>query len=850
MPNYQFTIEGVSGQLQVVSFHGEEGLSKLYSFEVRVACDQDLLASTSGESQYLRAKALLRMDVDNHPRFVRGIVASIVPEGETLSVSGAQPKQLWRIRLVPRLWLAKKRVNSRIFQRKTTLEIVSEILTGIDYHSIGVEIDLPKTEYPDREYCMQYRETDYAFIRRILSEEGILYYFDHRDTDSFNDVERLVLRDQAEYPPLHAHSAPADDPPDTLFLPAQAPTAMPSDQHALASFELEHAVKPNSVLLRDYDYERPRLDVTASAPNLPRSTTPYQNDANAVERWDTWESTSRGQLGTDDAAERAALQEPARTAQLRVYESHSPLGPERVAPPLADARLEEHKRDKVNGRGVGFCRHLAPGYVFAFRSDVLGVTNFDQEYVATHVEHSGVEDGSTGLLYQNQFRCVPKTVCYRPKLKVKARREILESAVVVGPVGNDIHTDRMGRIRIQFQWDLTGSMNENSSCWVRVVQPWSGSAFGTQFIPRVGTEVMVSFREGDHDRPVVMGCVYNGAQPPPFLPPEGTNISGFRTRSTPGGNGYNELSFDDTSGDERVRLRAQTDLETYVGRDRKTIVRGSDITRTEGHRAEEIEENVLLRVGGDHAVQIDGAHKDVVKGNSETKVGEDRLVEVEGSERHHIGRTGSLKAADDLTTETEGNQATVIGKHDAKRSFALHVEGRSFLESTEITELASKSGLRLRSGRSVIEVMPDQILLMSDKIMLQAPGVQMEVRKNGELWIDADEAVVAKSKSVTMAGQSAMLRLKTQAELLGAQIKLQGAESLQGLDAETREPTKIELKDDDGNAVPNQRYILVFSDGSEQTGFLDHEGKGEVFLDDGATIRFPGLLDAARGGTR
>jgi len=891
---------GVPIPLNVVSFTGKEALSKLFSFDVRITCADNLVAGSPPDR--LRSRAGLHITVGNTVRHVRGIVASIVPEAAATSVISSTDVQLWKVRIVPRLWLAKQRIRSRIFQNKSVPQIVEEILGADGAGGMPGEYDVPMTtsldqDYAARDYCMQYQESDYAFIRRILSEEGIFWYFKHN-----SDNEELVLLDSANaaYPALALDPATTDGAPAKLELGELSPGASPSS--LLSSFELEHTVKPNALLLRDYDYERPRLDVTASAPTEERPASDYVSRDDSVEKWWTWEAKGRGSetRGADTDIDNdgvkdhqyllageardggashggdslGAAHEAAAGAQLRVYEHHCALGPTRVDGTRAQWRLDQYTRNAIRAKAAGFCHHIAPGYRFELATSLEGVNNLSGIYVVTKVAHLGADGGAVttslsrdadgdgnvdraglvvtdtaGPTYSNDFECVPETTPYRPKQKTKRRKEVIESATVVGPAGHEVHTDELGRVKVQFHWDLKGSMNENSCCFVRVMQSWSGSAFGAQFLPRVGTEVLVSFREGDHDRPVVIGSVYNGVQPYPFMPPEGQHRSGFRTRSTPGGSGYNELSFDDSAGKEQVVLRAQTDVVSFVGRDRKTNVLGSELKQVEGRQTERVTADVDRGVGGDQRLHVEGCRVDRVEGKSETTIGEDRWVEVGGAERHQIERTGWLHAGDDLTTETEGNHATVVGKHDAKRSFALHVEGRSQLQSTGITELVSPEGLRLRCGNSIVEIMEDQIHLVSDKIMLHAPGTQMELRKQGEFWIDADQQAVVKSGTVTLKGVTASLKLDAKAEL-GPQVSLGATTGAGSLEETERELTTIELKDEDGQPCPNQRFILVFGDGAEQSGFLDEDGKAELYLEAGATIRFPGMTEVARGAAK
>lgn len=902
--------------LDVLSFRGKESLSKLYSFDVRCLCATDLLnpsgASTEPtRSPLLEERVILRMPHGHHglaggTRYVSGIVAAIAPEGQAVPTGlSTAPSQFWRIRIVPALWLAKHRVRSRIFQDLSVPEIVSQILGGHEYGSaLGptyLAWSLDRSQYAKRSYCMQYQESDFAFVRRILSEEGIIWFFEHGDATTEPAHETMVLLDEAsQYKPLVLGTSLGTSP-ATLELSSVQPGAMLTSP--LASFERKQEVRPNALLLRDYDYRRPLLDATASAPSQSLSSARYANRGDAKEEWWNWESKSRGSAsatndvdgdGSPDgvylqsgesreggATAGSALTEAEHDAhvgqQLRVYEHRSAMGATRaerigegerewVDDERAARRLQAHRRNANRAKGSGVCRQMSPGHVFKLRNLAgnPGNLELDMGYVVTNVVHYGnahgllhpaadsqaiasLNDMGLALIYRNSFECVPANLPYRPKQRRKKRQELFESATVVGPAGNEVHTDKLGRIKVQFHWDLKGSKNENSSCWMRVMQNWTGTSFGAQFLPRVGSEVLVSFREGDHDRPIVIGSVYNGSQPPPFLPPEGMNRSGFRTRSTPGGSGYNELSFDDTTGHEQLTLRAQADMDTFVGRDKKTNILGSEVKQIVGRRTEHIGENLDHTVAGDQRSRVAGCKHDLVEGKSELHVGEDQHVKVHGAARHQIKRSGWLHAGDDLTTETEGNHTTVVGKHDAQRSFALHVEGTSQLKSTGITEIVSPKGLRLRCGNSVLEIMEDQISIHSDKLILHTPSAKLELQNDGDVWIDADKKVVARAATVALKGAAGMLQLDHEAKLLGPQIRFGSPGTVEGLRATERELTHIELKDEDGAPCANQRYILVFEDGSEQSGFLDADGKADLYLEQSAQVRFPGMLDPRKG---
>ena len=484
--NFELFVETCSSPLNVISFKGQEAISKLYSFDVRVTCPDNLLASsidpTAPASPHLRSRALLKIPSQTGARFVRGIVASITPEGEDSTGLGADHHQFWRIRIVPLLWMAKHRIRSRIFQQMSVVQIVTEILSGQEYAALGVVVAAQglQQDHPVREYCMQYRESDYRFIRRILSEEGIFWYFDHGTEEGVSDAsgnidrfvqdssgvdwtakdfawqpvgatdadgnalpssnaERIVLLDSATYPRLDFDPTDGDHDPETLYLPKLLADATPTEPHNLASFVLAHSVKPNTFLLRDYDYENPRLDVTASASRDPGAPGPapgteFVNDEDAKEKWWTWDSTSRGTetrgpdgqhtrasssgalISGQSEATLATAADAAAQSQLRVYEHHCPLGPDRVDETRARDRLEAYRRNAARAAGSGYCRHLVPGYRFKLETEAA-YTSLDQMYVLTKVEHEGVDLGvAVKLAKQSQLDNILSTPSPNPIL--------------------------------------------------------------------------------------------------------------------------------------------------------------------------------------------------------------------------------------------------------------------------------------------------------------------------------------------------------------------------------------------------------------------------------------------------
>ncbi len=283
---------------------------------------------------------------------------------------------------------------------------------------------------------------------------------------------------------------------------------------------------------------------------------------------------------------------------FEVYEHHGPfLFPKWAFAADEAPRILRQKRRRASiGEGEGGCSDASPGHRFALADHPA--PQLDAPYVLTRVEHRGELHPKEGAwrVYWNTFECVPAEMTYVPPRPKRKSVQVTLTAMVVGPSSEEIYVDEKGQIKVQFHWDRDGKYDENSSCWIRVMQPWGGAGWGVQFIPRVGMEVVVGFEGGDPDKPMVLGSLYNGTHPSPFQLPGDKTRSGWRTQSSLGGNGYNELSFEDRAGDEEVHLHAQRNLREVVRNDHSTGV-GHDRTLQVGRH---LAEDVRGRAHGDH----------------------------------------------------------------------------------------------------------------------------------------------------------------------------------------------------------------------------------------------------------
>ena len=347
---------------------------------------------------------------------------------------------------------------------------------------------------------------------------------------------------------------------------------------------------------------------------------------------------------------------------LEVYEYDFAAEDDAAVTGAAARRLEQLRVRKLVSFGRSRCRRLVPGRRFSLDGHPDDALN--GEHVVVKLTHEGRQPEATfGLaggapveVYKNSFECLPAEVPARPPRRARRMQQVLETATVVGPAGEEIHTDEHGRIKVAFHWDRRGPQGDHSSCWIRCMQTWAGASWGFQFVPRVGMEVLVTFMGGDVDQPMVIGCAYNGTHPPPFPLPASKTKSGIRTRSTPGGQGgsegSNELSFEDAAGKEQIYVHAERDLEEVVENDHRRLVRGDEEILVQGTRESIVGEDHYRTVRGNEVVTIE---KDLiihVVGRQRIVI-EGRAPSSDGPGEGHAGDEGGADEAPPAPTAVE-----------------------------------------------------------------------------------------------------------------------------------------------------------------------------------------------------
>ncbi|WP_231889271.1 type VI secretion system tip protein TssI/VgrG (plasmid) [Tistrella mobilis] len=490
---------------------GFEALSTLFRFELRVRATREdvapdeLIGRPVGFSLELPAGS-----AGGDRRHWCGIVTELSADEAV-----ARGRRAYTLVVRPWTWLLTQTSDCRIFQDMTSLEIMRRIFTenGFQDFDFGGVINTP----PKRDYCVQYRETDFDFVARLMEEDGLFWTFRHRE-----DAHLLVVADG-----VHAYR-PAPD--EVLRF---APTDI--DLNGVIRWDRHFRFVTGAVARSDYDYEAPEVDLAGRAGSVAGLTTngPYE-----IYDW-------HGRHLTPESGRRGAARWMAAI---------------------------ESDVDHVEALATNRC--LAPGDMFTLTGHPSEIEN-GSPHVVTAVSHrasaEGYEVGTAGDAprYAAEFRAIPAATRYvTPETTPRPTIDGVQTATVVGPKGEEIHTDRYGRIKVRFPWDRYATGDDRSSCWIRVMQPWGGRGMGVQTIPRIGMEVMVAFIEGDPDRPLVVGTVPNAETMPPLTLPATKTRTSFKSTTSPGGGGFNELSFEDLAGAEELLFRAERDHARMAGRNR------------------------------------------------------------------------------------------------------------------------------------------------------------------------------------------------------------------------------------------------------------------------------------------
>jgi len=596
---------------------GEDALSRPFLFRITIATEEPVeavkdLLGTEVTLYFGRPGETDSGPIGIERRPLHGVIHRLM---QTRTAVHAATE--WSAEVVPALWFLSRTTDCRIFQEKSVPDIVREIL---DLHGVKNYRFALIGSYPPLGYCVQYRETALDFISRLMEMVGIFFWHEHEQGRHV-----LVIGDD------NGATRMTDIP--------EIPITGRHDNNTIRRLDEAFEVRPGKWTMRDYNFETPSTDLEVSEP-----TTIGVKRMESLERYDYPGLYMKKDMGRDLA--RLQIEQEEAAFQLRHGESGLAL-------------LDAGTRIKVAGIAdpenvIVSVRHRAVDY--SHWSDRAGPS---QELAEPS--------------YDNEFTCIPKRVKFRPQ-PVTPRPIVQgpQTAVVTGPPGEEIHTDKYARVKVQFHWDRLGRKNENSSCWVRVSQSWAGSGYGFIQIPRIGQEVIVDFLEGDPDRPIITGRVYNAEQMPPHGLPGAAVKSGLKSNSTKGGGGSNELTFDDTKGKEQTYFHSQYNHVAVIeNNETRTIVTGNrKIEVKTGTHTEDIKSDTKVTVISgiyEHKVSEKTALRSSKQQNKLTSTDADVLITAKTQIKLEVGDSSITMLADGTIT-IKGKNISILGEESVVAS--------------------------------------------------------------------------------------------------------------------------------------------------------------------------------------
>jgi len=566
--------------------NGSERLGELFEYEL------DLLSEnpTIDPSKLLGQNVTIALALQNNSyRYFNGYVTRFSQHGILQGLA------YYTASVRPWLWFLTRSSNCRIFQAMTAPDIIQKVFRDQGFTDLK---NILTESYVSREYCVQYRETDFHFVSRLMEEEGIYYYFTHE-----NGVHHLVLSDS-----LSSH----DKFPGYEKIPFHTEEGSTDRSRAdhINAWEFGQEIQPGTYALTDYDFQKPKTDLQAKC----NAETKFPHSG--YEFFDY----------------------PGRYALVKDGES------------LAGKRLDERQSYFERCNGNANARGLCVGNLFTLQDHPRADQN--REYLVIAATYSLQQDaylaGGNSPVEVKTFDClftaVDKKQTFRPsRITPKPLVHGAQTAVVSGPMGEEIYTDEYGRVKVQFHWDRYCKRDENTSCWIRVAQPWAGKNWGMITLPRIGQEVVVDFLEGDPDQPLITGSVYNASQMPPYTLPDKATMSTLKSLSTKGGGGFNEFRFDDKKGSEQVFLHGEFDEDVRIKHDAREWI------GNERHLI--VVKDQLEEVDGDKHATVKGDHNEEVKGTASLKTGQDLQQKIGAKHALDAGSEIHLKAGQNIVIE-------------------------------------------------------------------------------------------------------------------------------------------------------------------------------------------------------
>lgn len=702
-------------KLLLIGITGQETVSRLFHFQL------ELLATNANAKDVTFDKLLgqkigVELEVTagkSDKRYISGLCSRVVEGEQDTDVTS------YHLEIVPQFWLWTRRAQSRIFQQMSAPDILKKVLKGMDP---APAFELQGT-FEKRDFCVQYRETDFNFACRLMEEEGIYFFFKHTA-----DGHQMVLSNS---PQSHV------DLPVSSKLIYETATGGNRPEERVFQWQKSQELRSGKYTLWDHTFELPHKHLEASEPILASVQAGkvahklavggndklelYDYPGEYAQRFDGVSSGGGDQSGDLDKI----FQDNARTVKIR---------------------MQEEASASLVANGSSTCRQLVAGHKFSLERHF----NADGKYVLNSVSHSASLDayrpGSQGhYRYTNQFTCQPLELPFRPaRLTPKPVVQGTQTAVVVGPPGEEIWPDKYGRVKVQFHWDREGKNDAKSSCWVRVTTMWAGKQWGMIHIPRIGQEVVIAFEEGDPDQPLIVGSVYNYEQMPPLPLPAQKTQSGIKSNTHKGG-GYNELVFDDAAGKEQIRLHGQFNMDSVI-ENNETHKVGVDRTRNVGN-------NEAITVANDRMKTVLNNETTTVGVNRTEQVGSNETITVGANRSENVGQCETVTIAMLRTHSVGINDMLNVGAAQEITVGAVRMLTVGAAQMTNIGGLYSidvGASMKVNVGASMTEKIAKKLTIdVGDEILIKTGAASLLMKKDGTIKIKGKDILIEGSGKIT-----------------------------------------------------------------------------------------------------
>jgi type VI secretion system secreted protein VgrG len=648
----------------VLLFHrmtATEELGRMFRF------DLDLLSRDPNIrfDKILGQNITIRLDLQGGgKRYFNGVVSRFSQAGTWGNYHA------YRATVHPWLWFLTRTADCRIFQSKTVPDIIKEVFRAHGFTDLRDA--LGGVTYRTWDYCVQYRETDFNFVSRLMEQEGIYYFFQHD-----NGKHTLVLANaMTSHDPVPGYERITYYPPE-------------NEQHRredhIFDWSLTQEVQPGIYALNDYDFKQPKANLQVKS---------------SIARKHDW-------------------------AGMEIYDYPGEYVTSAEGEAYVRTRVEELQADFERAHGQANARGLAAGYTFTLH----GYPRADQnrEYLvvsATHVLESDAYDSASGAgnneVYSCSLAAMHTQEVFRPaRLTPKPIVQGPQTAVVVGPAGEEIHTDKYGRVKVQFHWDRYGKADQNSSCWVRVSQLWAGTQWGGIHLPRIGQEVIISFLEGDPDQPIITGRVYNNDQMPPYSLPANATQSGIKSRSSKGGSpaNFNEFRFEDRKGSEEIYLHGEKDWNIIIENNKTQSVGVNESLSVGNNRTKTVGVDQSETIGKNKTIVVGANHTEAIGINCAETIGVAKELTIGGLYQVTVGAAMNETVGAAKAVEVGAAHTLLVGK-----DMSVQVAKNSSHKAKKIT-IEADDEITIKTGKALINMKKSgDITIQGKKITIKGSG--------------------------------------------------------------------------------------------------------------------------------